>query len=153
MNNNQSALTTDSLQGVIAFHRVARSIRSGGVPFDLSWERLSALNSIVQKGPISISELSVAENVTSPTMSRLVSRLESHGLVRGLARQRDRRFVLIVSTAKGRTVLHKALLRSIGQLADVLSHLEHDELRAMAEMLRNVPASKGQGTVPSGGQG
>jgi DNA-binding MarR family transcriptional regulator len=108
------------------------------MPLDLTWERLSVLSVVVEREPVSISQLSVAESVTSPTMSRMVSALQSRDLVRCVGSRRDKRSVLVVSTAKGRTTLHKGLVRSLQLLADVLSHLDGDSLRAMADMIRDV---------------
>jgi DNA-binding MarR family transcriptional regulator len=108
------------------------------MPLDLTWERLSVLSVVVQREPVTISQLSVAESVTSPTMSRMVSALQRRDLVRCVGSRRDKRSVLVASTAKGRATLHKGLVRSLRVLADTLSGLEGDALRAMAEMIREV---------------
>jgi DNA-binding MarR family transcriptional regulator len=135
------------LEGVLAFHRVSRTLRTADVAQNLTWERLSALSTVVAREPVSISELSVAERVTSPTMSRTVSALQSRELVRCVGHRRDKRSVLVVSTAKGRSTLQKGLVRSLHLLAESLGRLDNDALRAMAEMIREVRDTKRAGAA------
>ncbi|MEX2326023.1 MAG: MarR family transcriptional regulator, partial [Gemmatimonadaceae bacterium] len=49
--------------------------------------RLSALSVVVFAGPVTMGQLALAEQVTAPTMTRLVAAMERDGLV---AREPDR---------------------------------------------------------------
>ena len=58
-----------------------RRIRESDAQLGVSPSRLSALSVVVFAGPLSLGALASAEQVTPPTMSRLVDALASAGLV------------------------------------------------------------------------
>jgi DNA-binding MarR family transcriptional regulator len=97
----------------------------------------------VEREPVSISELSAAENVTLPTMSRTVSALQSRDLVHCVLDDADKRSVRVVSTAKGRSALRKGLNHSLTVIASLLEGLEQDALEAMRDLIL---ASQGKGS-------
>jgi DNA-binding MarR family transcriptional regulator len=129
-------------RGVLAFYRLSRSLRSTGLPLQLTWERLSALCAVAAMEPVSISVLSDLEEVTAPTMSRTVSALRKSALVRCVDNQNDGRSVLVSSTAKGRAAVAKGVARSLEQIAGLLGRLDAEELEAIAELLRTVRKAK-----------
>jgi DNA-binding MarR family transcriptional regulator len=94
----------------------------------ISPARLSALSVLTFKGPLTISELAEAEQVTRPTISRVVDGLESAGLARRAANSSDKRSVYVDATGKGRRLLHQARRRRIDRLAAELAELSADEL-------------------------
>jgi DNA-binding MarR family transcriptional regulator len=130
------------LRAVLAFYRLSRSLRNTDLQRDLTWERLSTLSAVARREPISISDLSVAEEVTAPTISRTVAALQDLSLVRCVANREDGRSVLVSSTAKGRATLHKNLMRTVEQIADLLARLDAAELDAMAGAIRQARDSK-----------
>ncbi len=65
-----------------AFSRLARRLRALDLPYGLTNERLSTLATVAAHGPISMSALAEAEIVSLPTMSRMVAKLETEGLVK-----------------------------------------------------------------------
>ena len=132
----------DLLQAVLAFYRLSRSLRNTDFVRDLTWERLSTLSVVARREPVSISELSVAEEVTAPTISRTVAALQSQSLVRCVANRNDGRSVLVQSTAKGRAALQKGMAKTLEQLAEMLGRLEDQELEAMATVIRQAQRSK-----------
>lgn len=77
---------------------------------------------------MTISELAAAEQVTRPTISRIVDGLESAGLARREANTADGRSVYVDATAKGRRLLQRARTRRIERLAAELGDLSRDEL-------------------------
>jgi DNA-binding MarR family transcriptional regulator len=111
-------------------------------PEDLTWERLSTLSVVAGREPVSITELSVAEEVTAPTISRTVAALQDQALVRCIASRSDGRSVLVTSTAKGRATLEKGIARTLVQIAELLGRLEAEHLEAMVEMIRRIRAAK-----------
>ena len=132
----------DQTHGILAFYRLSRSLRNTELPRDLTWERLSTLSVIAQREPVSISELSVVEEVTAPTISRMISALQERDLVRCVVNRNDGRSVLVTCTAKGRIALEKGMARTLHQVADMLARFEPTALEAMAEMIRQVRDSK-----------
>lgn len=118
------------------------------MPDSLTWERLSALHVVVQREPVSMSDLSAAERVTAPTMSRMVSALQERAFVRCVASRHDKRSVLVISTKKGRSSLEKGLASSLKHIIDALARLDSQALSDMADMIREVRDAKGDGTPP-----
>lgn len=98
----------------------------------LSAARLSALSVAVFAGPVTMGQLAAAEQVTAPTMTRLITAMERDGLV---ARDRDAvdgRVVWIRATAKGARILYAARDRRVVTLAAELAELEPSELKLLA---------------------
>lgn len=132
----------DMLHAVLAFYRLSRSLRNADLLRDLTLERLSTLSVVARREPVSISELSVAEDVTAPTISRTVAALQNQSLVRCVANRSDGRSVLVSSTAKGRATLQKGMLRTLEQIAELLTRLDEQELEALASVIRQARDSK-----------
>jgi DNA-binding MarR family transcriptional regulator len=132
----------DMLTAVLAFYRLSRSLRNTDLVRDLSWERLSTLSVVARREPVSISELSVAEEVTAPTISRTVAALQNQSLVRCVANRSDGRSVLVTSTAKGRATLQKGMARTLEQLAELLGRLDEAELEALGNVIRQARDAK-----------
>src|SRR3712207_3940121 len=89
----------------LASIRLLRTLRREDDGSGLSAPRLSALSVVVFAGPLSLAELAAAEQVTPPTMSRIVDALVAAGLVTRQSRVEDRRSVRIAATAAGREVM------------------------------------------------
>ncbi len=130
------------LNAVVAFYRLQRGLRNADSVRDLTWERLSTLSVVSRREPVSISELSVAEEVTAPTISRTVAALQNQALVRCVANRDDGRSVLVSSTAKGRATLQKGMARTLEQLAELLGRLDAAELEALASVIGQARDSK-----------
>lgn len=139
-----ASLSDDMLHAVLAFYRLSRSLRNADLIRDLTWERLSTLSVVARREPVTISELSVAEEVTAPTISRTVAALQNQSLVRCVANRSDGRSVLVSSTAKGRATLQKGMLRTLEQIAELLTRLDSQELEALANIICQARDSKPQ---------
>ncbi len=70
-------------KAVLAFYRLSRGLKNAALLRDLTWERLSTLSVVARREPVSISELSVVEAVTAPTIGRAT-------LEKGMARTLER---------------------------------------------------------------
>jgi DNA-binding MarR family transcriptional regulator len=138
------ALSDDMLHAVLAFYRLSRSLRNADLIRDLTWERLSTLSVVARREPVSISQLSLAEDVTAPTISRTVAALQNQSLVRCVANRSDGRSVLVSSTAKGRATLQKGMVRTLEQIAELLGRLDAQELEALSNIIRQARESKAE---------
>jgi DNA-binding MarR family transcriptional regulator len=118
----------------LAIH-LLRAVRIGDDYSGLTAPRLSALSVITFKGPITLTELAVAEQVTAPTMTRLVQGLEAAGMVRRTTDARDRRAIRLSATAQGKRVLGAARKKRIGALQHLLADLEPDDIEAVEAAL------------------
>jgi DNA-binding MarR family transcriptional regulator len=142
MTTGSDSVPEHMLSAVLAFYRLSRGLRSVDLARDLSWERLSTLSVVARREPVSISELSVAEEVTAPTISRTVAALQNQSLVRCVANRSDGRSVLVTSTAKGRATLQKGMARTLEQLAELLGRLDEAELEALGDVIRQARDAK-----------
>ena len=70
--------------------RLARRLRTQ-LPGELSPSQLATLATVEHLGPITLGELSAAERVKPPTMTKIVACLEEQGLVSRTVDQSDRR--------------------------------------------------------------
>src|ERR1700691_1525118 len=118
--------------------RVLRLVRVQDTASGIAPARLSALSVIVFGGPISLRGLARAEQVTSPTMSRIVDALEVDGLARRRVNQQDRRALLIEATEKGAVMLKDGRKRRVKFLASYLSQLDTSELSDIERAVRAV---------------
>jgi len=100
--------------------------------------RLSALSVLVFGGSKTLKDLAAAEQVTPPTMSRIVAGLERSRLVEIADDPEDARRMRIRTTPKGARLLQKGRELRIAYLASRLERLSPEELgqvRAAVEIL------------------
>ena len=124
---------TDQDQAVATrLHSVAihllRRLRREDAALGISAARLSALSVVVFAGPVTLGELAAAEDVTPPTMTRLVAALEAEGLVTRTADAGDRRVTRVRATAKGRRIMERGRSRRTAHLAAQLATLGREDL-------------------------
>ncbi|MGH9224244.1 MAG: MarR family winged helix-turn-helix transcriptional regulator [Acidimicrobiales bacterium] len=108
-----------------------RLVRREDTASGLSPARLSALSVLVFGGPRTVGELAAAEQVRSPTMSRLVAEMERDRLVERTASSDDRRSVVVSATAAGRQVLFAGRRRRVATLAARLETLDDGEVAVL----------------------
>ena len=139
MSSVQQTEVADRLHSA-AIH-LLRRIRKVDEASGLSAARLSALSVLVFGGPTTMGALARAEQVSAPTMSRLVSGLERDGFVVREAAEGDARAVRVRATPKGRRVLVQGRERRVAELAALLDDISADELLTLgsaAEILEQV---------------
>ncbi len=128
-----------------------RGVRRADRETGLSPQRLSALSVIVFAGPIPIGGLAEAEQVSAPTISRLVKGLEREGLVERLKDAKDTRVTRLSATAAGRRLLEQGRRRRIERLVARLSLLSGKDRRLLdraAELMeRLASATSGTNTM------
>jgi DNA-binding MarR family transcriptional regulator len=124
-----------------AITRLNRRVRQARPVGDLTFSQLSALTSLQLAGALTPRELADVERVQPPTMTKIVGKLEEHGLVARTPHPTDRRQVILAATEAGRT-MYAQFERArnewlAGQLAQ-LSRDERDALARAAEILQRV---------------
>lgn len=110
-----------------------RRLRKVDEASGLSAARLSALSVLVFGGPTTVGSLARAEQVSAPTMSRLVSGLEREGFVVREADEGDARAVRVRATPKGRRVLVRGRERRVAELVELLDGVSSEDLRTLGE--------------------
>lgn len=112
----------------LAIH-LLRRLRRVDAESRLSGPRLSALSVVVFGGPVTPSALAKAEQVTRPTITRIVQGLERDGYVTRVPDPLDGRVMRVAATKKGTTVMHEGRRRRVAMLAGLLRELPIEELR------------------------
>jgi DNA-binding MarR family transcriptional regulator len=111
----------------LAVTRLARKLRretEGG----LSPTMLSALASVERHGPLTIGELCAHEQVSGPTMTRIVANLAEAGFLSRDVDLGDRRVAWVSITPDGLKVLSRARRRKEAYLAKRLRAFSLEEL-------------------------
>ena len=98
----------------------------------LSAARLSALSVVVFGGPRTLGGLARAEQVSAPTMSKLVDGLERDGLVVRTRDARDGRATLVEATEAGRRMLEQGRRRRVQELSALFADLTPEEVETLA---------------------
>jgi DNA-binding MarR family transcriptional regulator len=114
-----------------AIHLLRRLRRQDGA-MGLTPARASALSIMVFGGRVTIGQLAQAEQVSAPTMTRLVVGMERDGLVRRDNDPNDGRVVWLEATARGRRILHAGRERRVAALAEDLARLGESDRETLA---------------------
>ena len=101
---------------------------------EVSRTSLSVLATLRDR-PHRITELAALEHVAQPTMTVLVSRLETRGWVERAADPVDRRVVNVTLTREGAKLLEELVARRTAALVDRLSVLSAAERETLARAL------------------
>jgi DNA-binding MarR family transcriptional regulator len=117
--------------------RLSRRVRQEGAVADedLTPSRLAALTTLDDLGPLTLGQLASSEQVSSPSMTRIVARLEERGLAERQTSRTDRRVVRLRITEHGRAVLARTRTRRDLFLARRVERLTADERAVLARAL------------------
>jgi DNA-binding MarR family transcriptional regulator len=102
---------------------------------DLTLAQLSILVTLIDRGPIRMTELATHERVRTPTTTVAIRRLEKLGLVKRSKDQSDLRAVLVDITDKGLAVHRESLANRRAALASMLAGLSDDDRETLAKAL------------------
>lgn len=121
-----------------------RRLRRVDAAMGLTAARASALSVLVFGGPRTIGELAAQEQVSAPTMTKLVSGMERDGLARREADPHDGRVVRVVATPRGADILRRGREARIRELASALDKLPAAQVATLgraADILRAMEKS------------
>jgi DNA-binding MarR family transcriptional regulator len=102
---------------------------------DLTLAQLSILLTLLDKGPIRMTELAAHERVRTPTTTVAIRRLEKLGLVKRSRDPSDLRAVLVDVTPRGLVQHREAVATRREKLARLLGKLSDEERTALAHAL------------------
>jgi DNA-binding MarR family transcriptional regulator len=112
-----------------------RGVRREDAAAGLPPAQLSALSVIVFGGSLPLGRLAEAEQVRSPTMTRIVASLAGAGLVTREPNPDDARSTLITATEAGRALLVAGRRRRVGVLEERVSALSPEERATLERAL------------------
>jgi DNA-binding MarR family transcriptional regulator len=126
-----------------------RRLRREDEAMGLTAARASALSVLVFGGqPVTLGALAQAEQVSAPTVTRLIVGMERDGLVRREPDRRDGRVVWLHATPTGARLLHAGRRRRVAALEADLASLtpaERDTLADATDILERVVQGAGSG--------
>jgi DNA-binding MarR family transcriptional regulator len=102
---------------------------------DLTLAQLSILVTLLDRGPIRMTDLAAHERVRTPTTTVAIRRLEKIGLVKRSRDPSDLRAVLVDITPRGLAVHRESLTNRIAALAALLSQLSESDLDTLTKAL------------------
>jgi DNA-binding MarR family transcriptional regulator len=126
----------DLLRTVTSFDRVLRLLRRLTTPDGLSLTAASTLYRLDEFGAHRLSDLAVAEEVTQPGMTQLVSRLQRDGLAERKSDPTDGRVVVVEITAAGHELVLSRRRARAEKLAELLADLSEQERAAVLTSLQ-----------------
>jgi len=114
--------------------KLLRRLRREDEAMGLTAARASALSVLVFGGsPITLGALAQAEQVSAPTVTRLIVGMERDGLVRREPDAKDGRVVWLHATPKGAKLLHAGRRRRVAALEADLASLAPTERHTLAD--------------------
>ncbi len=102
---------------------------------DLTLAQLSILLTLLDQGPIRMTDLAAHERVRTPTTTVAIRRLEKLGLVKRSRDPSDLRAVLVDITPEGLAQHRESLASRQAHLAALLSKLNEDELEMLTKAI------------------
>lgn len=114
--------------------RLARQLRQE-TSAGLTPSQLSALATIERHGPLTLGALAEHERVAPPSITKLVAKLESAGLVARALDDKDRRVAWVSTTTAGNRRLATIRQRKNAWLAARLAQLDDEHRRCVAAAL------------------
>src|SRR5439155_22924680 len=102
---------------------------------DLTLAQLSILVTLLDRGPIRMTDLAAHERVRTPTTTVAIRRLEKIGLVKRSRDPSDLRAVLVDITPRGLAVHRESLNNRITALVALLSQLSGNDLESLTKAL------------------
>jgi len=103
---------------------------------DLTMSQISILLTLLDSGPIRMTELAARERVRTPTTTVAIGRLEKLGLVKRRRDPSDMRAVLVEVTPQGQVQYQESLQARRSHLVDLLNKLSAEERAALIRAVK-----------------
>src|SRR3954454_20779109 len=114
--------------------RLARILRQQA-GLGLTPSQITALSTVGREGPLTLGALADTEHVTPPSMTKVVERLESMGLIERRTDEVDRRRSMAAATDAGRALLAEGRARKDAILVTRIADLEPEQVERLAAAL------------------
>src|SRR5690348_12566438 len=117
------------------FSVLRRGDTTGVATGDLTLAQLSILLTLIDRGPIRMTELAAHERVRTPTTTVAIRRLEKLGLVKRSKDQSDLRAVLVDITPEGLAQHQEALAARRAYLGTLLAKLNPEDIETLTRAI------------------
>ncbi|MEK6555647.1 MAG: MarR family winged helix-turn-helix transcriptional regulator [Bdellovibrionota bacterium] len=135
-----------------SFRRIVRALRTSSriseSHLGLRTAQVFVLQQLERCEPVSLNELAEKTYSHQSTVSVVVNTLVKKGYVCRKAREGDRRFLVLETTAKGKALLKKQSLTIQEQFSSVIQNMEPKERKELARLLELFVTSAGLGKEP-----
>lgn len=112
----------------------------GILRFPVTMSQLKAMTALSEDSLISMGELCKMANVKMPSLTEVVDRFETEGILERTRDQNDRRVVKVSFTEKGKKLHRGVLEKRADELFRLFGFLNKRERTLLADSLRNVAA-------------
>jgi DNA-binding MarR family transcriptional regulator len=129
---------------LVSIGRLTRLLRRFGDLGALGPGAVAVLATLARFGPMRLADLAAAEQVTPPTMSRIVSALVNEGYVERAAHPDDGRAHLLSATAAGRQLVDGLTSVRARRLEFALQQLDDRERAVLGSALAKLVAALGE---------
>ena len=140
MSDNQPSALPARLALIVGRLNRRLTMASGGLSHGL----LTALSTVRKRGPLRLAELAAIEGVSPPGATRIVSELESRGLVERSVDPDDGRAFRIVITPAGEQAILEARAARSAVIAKRLADLDREDLAAIEAALDALERAAGE---------
>jgi MarR family 2-MHQ and catechol resistance regulon transcriptional repressor len=120
------------------YHAVSQIAEHSVAEAGLGLSDFAALEALLHKGPLTITEIQAKVLLASGSMTAAVDRLESKGLVIRKATPADRRAKVLELTPQGRRVVEAAFRRHAAELEAATAILSGPEKRRLYALLKKL---------------
>ncbi|MGY1709335.1 MarR family winged helix-turn-helix transcriptional regulator [Geodermatophilus sp. SYSU D00758] len=111
---------------------------------DLTLDQWRVLWTLVEHGPLSMSDIAGRTRITGPTVTRVVDRLAERALLYRNVDAADRRRVLVFAAERGRALCRTLAPRIAAAERDGLSPLSAAETRTLRRLLERLATDSGR---------
>ena len=112
----------------------------GILSFPVTMSQLKAMTALSEDSLISMGELCKMANVKMPSLTEVVDRFETEGILERTRDQNDRRVVKVSFTEKGKKLHRGVLEKRADELFRLFGFLNKRERTLLADSLKNVAA-------------
>ena len=110
----------------------------GILRFPVTVSQLKAMTALSEDSLMSMGELCKMANVKMPSLTEVVDRFETEGILKRIRDTRDRRVVKVCFTGKGKKLHRDVLKRRADELTQLLGSLNKRERTLLVDSLTNV---------------
>ena len=119
----------------MAISAISHRMKTRAASDELTPTRLVTLAAVAEHGPLRISDLADRVGISAATMSRLVDWLVEHSLLTRTGSTKDLRVSNVALSPQGEALLERMRGIRTGYLAERISRLPADQVRALADAL------------------
>ena len=113
---------------------LAERLRPGGVPV----EHFRVLETLDAKEPRAMGEIAAAALIETPTLTKVIDRMATEGLVYRAPDPQDRRRVLVLATPEGKTLFKRLRGATQAQERRLADRLESSKAAELKNLLREL---------------